>query len=156
MTALKALRIGRSTGRDATSPCNLPKAMKLPVRVTEPTIVEAMMVTTVTEFSIGGAALSRSNSAAATNAETPPPNPLKTATICGMAVICTVRDMYTPITEPTTRPMIIHSGSTMSAFTRVNTTARSMPTAESMLPERAVAGERSRISPRMNNAPAIM
>ena len=87
------MRIGRSKGREATSPCNLPKAMKLPVSVTEPTIVEAMMVTTVTEFSIGGASLSLINSAAATRAEAPPPNPLKTATIWGMAVIWTVLAM---------------------------------------------------------------
>ena len=73
-----------TTGADLISPCSLPKATRLPVKVTAPmnrlTTMEMMT-------SILGSPVSRLYSANATSADAPPPSPLKSATIWGMAVI---------------------------------------------------------------------
>ena len=51
-----------------------------------------------------GSGAIRWNSAAAMRAAAPPPTPLKSATICGIAVIFTRRAETTPITVPTAMP----------------------------------------------------
>ena len=50
---------------------------------------------------------SRWNSAAAISAAAPPPTPLNSATICGIAVIFTLRAETTPMTAPTAIPTMI-------------------------------------------------
>ena len=68
---------GNTIGWPLIKPCNLPKAIKLPVKVRVPIKTEILMVEIVKVV------ISQpfKNSAAATNAEAPPPNPLKIATI---------------------------------------------------------------------------
>ena len=46
------------------------------------------------------------NSPSATSAAAPPPTPLNSATICGIAVIFTVRAPTTPIAAPIAPPTI--------------------------------------------------
>ena len=47
-------------------------------------------------------------SADATNADAPPPNPLKIPTISGMAVMATRRAEITPIRAPIAKPIMIN------------------------------------------------
>ena len=54
-----------------------------------------------------GSPAGRWYSAAAISAAAPPPTPLNSATICGIAVIRTARAETTPITVPTAIPATI-------------------------------------------------
>ena len=56
-------------------------------------------------FSVGFAPLM--NSRLATSAAAPPPRPLKSATICGIAVIFTEYAPSAPMTRPMTIPMMM-------------------------------------------------
>ena len=47
------------------------------------------------------------NSAPPTSSEAPPPNPFRSATICGIAVIFTARAIQRPSADPTTSPAAI-------------------------------------------------
>ncbi len=67
------------------------------------------MLTDVSSRSCSPTSSLRRNSAPPTVSDAPPPNPLRSATICGIAVIFTVRAMYNPIAEPTTSPATITS-----------------------------------------------
>ena len=87
-------------GRPGRIPCNLANATKLPVRVIAPIAAEKP---TDTSVSIAIEVVER-NSAAATNAEAAPPNPLNAATSCGMPVISTRFASSTPMAPPTTSP----------------------------------------------------
>ena len=88
------------------------------------------------------------NSTHAMSATAPPPTPLNSATICGIAVIFTLRAAGTPTTVPIDdaeddqAPVAdaVGSGS-------VATTAMAMPTAAMRLPRTAVVGPVSPRSP---------
>ena len=84
--------------------CSLPNAMFEPQKETEPTMAAKRIGTAV---SSGRAPLAWRNSAQAISATAPPPTPLKSATIWGIAVIFTLRAAGTPITVPTTTPSTI-------------------------------------------------
>ena len=92
------------------------------------------------------------------SATAPPPTPLNSATICGIAVIFTLRALGTPITVPTIRPPAISrkSAPSRSGSSSVATTAIAMPTAAILLPWTAVVGLVSRDSPVMNRLNATM
>ena len=81
-----------------------------------------------------------------------PPKPLNSATISGIAVICTRRAAAAPIAPPTAKPIRIHWYSTMPWSSRAATIATSMPMDETMFPRLAVAGEPSCFRPKMNRA----
>ena len=66
----------------------------------------------------------------------------------------TLRAANSPMAEPTTTPAMIVPKPRMSRWNSVATIASSMPTAATVLPDRAVAGELSRFSPAMNRAAA--
>ena len=100
---MKVFWRGNVTGFPVTMPCSLPKAIRLPEKVTAPISVLSTIVTPASVPSAGPAPPARTNSAAATAADAPPPKPLKTATSCGMAVIC----MYRARTPPTAAPATI-------------------------------------------------
>ena len=99
------------------------------------------------------------NSRLATSAAAPPPRPLKSATICGIAVIFTeyapIAPMTSPIDDadgdervietPALRPDIV-AGRVYAA----SSNAMNMPAAATRLPRRAVFGERSSLMPMMN------
>ncbi len=57
--------------------------------------------------SVGRSPPESRNSAQAIRATAPPPTPLKSATICGIAVIFTLRAAGTPTAVPMTRPSTI-------------------------------------------------
>ena len=89
--------------------CSLPKAMRLPEKVTSPISVPSMMVTATSLGMPSAVSRSLTNSEAAMRADAPPPRPLKTATICGIAVILIVRARTPPTTAPTSMPTPISS-----------------------------------------------
>ena len=134
--------------------------MRLPVRVTHPTIPERPIATQVAYNSTPGSGMLDSwsllrTSDKPTSADAPPPKPLNKATNSGISVIPTRVAMKYPMVEPITNPPIINSypiTSSVYIFTSVTSTARSMPYAPSMLPCGAVLGLDSLLIPRMNNA----
>ena len=82
ISALTAFWSGNTTGLPVISPCSLANATRLPDRVTAPISIEIPMVTPPNRSSDSAAAwLMRTNSAPATTAEAPPPEPLKMPTI---------------------------------------------------------------------------
>ena len=73
------------------------------------------------------------NSADATNAEAPPPNPLNIATISGMAVIATLIADIDPIMAPNNIPPRTHSNGIASILNRVAIMAINIPKADRKL-----------------------
>ena len=59
----------------------------------------------------------------AMSATAPPPTPLNSATICGIAVIFTLRAAGTPTAVPMATPMTISTQSPMPGYSSVATTA---------------------------------
>jgi hypothetical protein len=128
---------GSMIGRPGMTSCSFPNAMFEPQKETEPMIAAKRI----------GISCSRSrcpsawrNSAHATSATAPPPTPLNSATICGIAVIFTFRAAGTPTTVPITTPRTISSQSPICSLSRVAATATAIPTAAILFPWRAVAG----------------
>ena len=80
------------------------------------------------------------NSTHAIRATAPPPTPLNSATICGIAVIFTLRAAGTPIAVPIAMPMMIRPQLPNPGWSSVATTAMAMPTAAMRLPRTAVRG----------------
>ena len=83
---------------------------------------------------------------------------MNSATICGIAVIFTLRAAGTPTAVPIARPAKISRKSEPSraGFSSVATTATSMPTAAILLPWTAVVGLVSFARPVMNSPNATM
>jgi len=98
--------------------------------------------------------MNRRYSAEATSAEAAPPKPFNKATICGMAVICTVRAKTAPMAEPMMMPMMMSSKPRMLRSKAVVMMATNIPIAATVLPERAVAGWLSRLRPKMKQTAA--
>ena len=88
---------GKITGRVVINSCNFKKVTIEPLKEMQPT-------TTVNTVAITSATVAPSPkwrySTIATSAAAPPPTPLKSATSCGICVICTMRAAGTPITKP--------------------------------------------------------
>ena len=96
------------------------------------------------------------NSTRLMSATAPPPTPLNSATICGIAVIFTLRAAGTPTAVPMTTPTTISGQSPMRSSSSVAITAIAMPPAATWLPRTAVRGPRSMCRPMMNIANATM
>ena len=129
----------------------MPKAIALPENDTAP-ITSARSVGRVTPN--GGvprpAPSSRENSRIDTSAAAPPPAPLNSATICGIAVILTIRAPAKPATPPTSIPATITgTPPCTSCVKNVAMTATSIPAAAMRLPITAVVGEERPFNPRM-------
>ena len=90
------------------------------------------------------------------SATAPPPTPLNSATICGIAVMRTERALGIPTAVPITSPTAIRPQSSMRWSIRVAMTAIAMPTAATWLPRTAVRGPRSMCSPAMKSEKATM
>ncbi len=89
-------------------------------------------------------------SCAAMSAAEPPPMPLKSATICGIAVMRTSRADTAPMTVPMTIGGMMKTQLLVPPISpKVMPMTSSMPTAATRLPRRAVAGERSSWMPNM-------
>ena len=95
---------GSWIGRPGRISCSLPKAMFEPQKETDPMIAENSIGISVSR---GRSPPAWRNSAHAISATAPPPTPLKSATICGIAVIFTLRAAGTPTAVPMTRPITI-------------------------------------------------
>jgi hypothetical protein len=96
------------------------------------------------------------NSTSETSAAAPPPTPLNSATICGIAVILTLRAPTAPIAAPTAPPTaMIHQPVTTSLRSSVTMIATAIPAAPTWLPRRACLGEERKCSARMNAAIGI-
>jgi len=84
-------------------------------------------------------------------ATAPPPTPLNSATICGIAVMCTRRAAGIPIAVPSTSPTTISHGVEEPSHTwgvsSVATTAIAIPVAAIRLPRTAVRGPVSPLIP---------
>jgi hypothetical protein len=98
---------GARIGRPGTSSCSFPNATRLPQKLTEPTTAEKRIPMRSSPGSRPGSPAARWYSAAAISAAAPPPTPLNSATICGIAVIRTARAETTPMTVPTAIPATI-------------------------------------------------
>ena len=85
---LKMFWPGNVIGRPLRSSCSFAKAIIEPANEIEPISAES---TVETEAVVARPAVAMWNSASATSAAAPPPTPLNRATICGIAVIFTVR-----------------------------------------------------------------
>ena len=90
------------------------------------------------------------------SATAPPPTPLNSATICGIAVIFTLRAAGTPTAVPSATPSTIRPQLPSSGFSSVAITAIAMPTAAMRLPRTAVVGPESPRRPWMKSANATM
>ncbi len=82
------------------------------------------------------------NSASATSAAAPPPTPLNSATICGIAVIFTRRAATAPNVPPIAEPTTIRQYESTCSFASVTTIAIAMPTAPIQFPRRASSATR--------------
>src|SRR5439155_23572459 len=132
---------------------SLANATMLPANDTEPM---TMLKTLGNTSAKGGCTPNFSSSATATSAAAPPPTPLKRATICGMAVMRTMRAPTVPISMPIMSPTAVISKPACVKW-RSGTVAPSaitMPAAAVKLPLRAPLGELSCFRPRMNSAAA--
>ncbi len=96
----------------------------------------------------------RRNSAPPTRSDAPPPKPFNSATICGIAVIFTVRAIQMPSAVPTTMPAMMISYETICRSNRVMTIAISIPIPDRRFPCRAVAGLFSFLRPMMKRTAA--
>ena len=97
-----------------------------------------------------GAGASLWNSASATSAAAPPPTPLNSATICGIAVIFTRRAATAPNAPPIARADDDQPGDVHARLQRASRRSRPpCPTAPIQLPRRAVAGDERNRSARM-------
>ena len=89
------------------------------------------------------------NSESATRAAAPPPTPLNRATICGIAVIFTVRAPTIPMTEPIRPPTTMSSQFEIPSSASVVAIATTIPAPPTQLPFRACFGEERKRSARM-------
>jgi hypothetical protein len=105
-----------------------------------PISAERMIETLMSPWSRPGSGARLWNSASEIRAAAPPPTPLNSATICGIAVIFTRRAATAPNTPPTTMPTRISQTLSICFCANVTPTAISIPTAPIQLPRRAVAG----------------
>ncbi len=88
------------------------------------------------------------NSASETSAAAPPPTPLNSATICGIAVIFTRRAATAPKAAPMAPPRIITQPTCTPVCRAVTTIASAIPAAPILLPSRACLGEERKRSAR--------
>src|ERR1700674_362867 len=140
-------------GVPVISSWSLAKATMLPANETEPI---TMLKTLGNAAAKEGCWPKLSSSATATSAAAPPPTPLKRATICGMAVIFTMRAPMLPTAAPMTTPiaMMITPEVVKRSSGSVAASAITMPTAAMRLPLRAPLGELSCFKPRMKQTAA--
>ncbi len=96
------------------------------------------------------------NSTRLISATAPPPTPLNSATICGIAVIFTLRAAGMPTAVPITIPITISAQSPIRSSSSVPTSAIPIPTAATWLPRTAVRGPRTIRRPAMKSAKPTM
>ncbi len=133
-TALTACWPLYVTGRPVIHSCSFRKAMIDPEKLTAPIIALMTSETTTSRLKLGpppapGANSLTRNSAVEMSAAAPPPAPLKSATICGIAVIFTLSAEYKPMAPPTSTPTAMAHQPTPSICQIAAMMASSMPAA---------------------------
>ena len=121
----------------------------LPENETLPISAESTIARLVSTWRLPGAGMRVWNSAIEISAAAPPPTPLNSATICGIAVIFTRRAATAPKPPPRTIPSPISQKLPMPFWANVTTIASSMPAAPTWLPRLAVAGDERKRRARM-------
>ena len=91
-------------GRPEISSCSFANATSEPENEIDPISAESAVEVAST---VVKSPAKRWNSSSAISAAAPPPTPLKRATICGIAVIFTVRAPTSPTAPPATIPIAI-------------------------------------------------
>jgi hypothetical protein len=136
----------KTTGLELTQPCSLPAAISEPEKVTGPTMT-SRTVAIITRLERPAPPARRTKPPTATRAAAPPPTALKMLTTCGTSVILTRRAMTSPAAAPpapptdsTIHPVVVIVASWMMLVSAA-ATATIMPSQDSRLPLRAVAGE---------------
>src|SRR6266540_3711377 len=119
-------------------PWSFPNAIALPENETLPMMSPSIVLRTAPQLTALPVSIACVYSRIDTSAAEPPPAPLNSATICGMAVIFTRRPPATPATAPTAIPPAVSAIPAPpyfwnSAAAKVNATARSMPAARPLL-----------------------
>ncbi len=131
---------GYVIGRPLISSWSFANAIIEPANEIEPISPESAIAAAMSIFGRPGSGRMRCSSASAISAAAPPPTPLNSATICGIAVIFTLRAATAPKPPPISIPSASAHQLVPPVFTHVTTTAMSMPTAPIWLPRRACAG----------------
>ena len=137
-------------GRPRISSWSFANATIDPANEIAPIRPESAIASAMSIFGRPGSGRIRWSSASAIKAAAPPPTPLNSATICGIAVIFTRRAATAPKPPPMTIPITIAHQLALPALIQVTTIATSMPTAPIWLPRRACAGLERKRSARMN------
>jgi len=94
-------------GRPPISSWSFANAIIEPANEIEPMSAESTMPAAMSTFGRPGSGRIRCSSASEMSAAAPPPTPLNSATICGIAVIFTLRAATAPKPPPTTMPSAI-------------------------------------------------
>ena len=142
-------------GRPPISSWSFAKATIEPVNEMEPISAERTMASEMSAFGWPGGGRTRCSSASAIKAAAPPPTPLNSATICGIAVICTLRAATAPKPPPISIAIAIAHQLVEPTLTQVTTIASTIPAAPIWLPRRARAGLERKRSARTNETIVI-
>ena len=146
---------GNTTGREVIRSWSLAKVTIEPANDTAPMAIVNAVAARLNHESWPPASITCCSSRRATSDAAPPPTPLKSATIWGIWVICTVRAPYTPPTVPIAIAIRIGtwwwrwSSGQKKGIVHATTAA----TAPSRLPLRAVLGPERPLSARMKQTP---
>src|SRR4051812_6760053 len=156
MSPLTTCWPGNVIGWPLISSCNFANATIEPANEIEPISAERTVEMPRSTPTLPAIAQTVWNSTSDTSAAAPPPTPLNSATICGIAVIFTLRAPTAPITPPISPPTaMIHQPVTTSSRSSVTTIATAMPAAPTWLPRRAWRGDERNRSARMKHAIGI-
>ena len=137
-------------GRPPISSWSLAKATIEPANEMEPISAEKAIPAETSSVGVPGSGRTLCSSASAISAAAPPPTPLKSATICGIAVICTLRAATAPKPPPITIAIAIAHQLVDPILIHVTTIASTIPAAPIWLPRRACAGLERKRSARTN------
>ena len=135
---------------------SLRKAMFEPQKEIDPMIAANSIGISVSSGGLPPSSSASRYSTRLISATAPPPTPLNSATICGIAVIFTLRAAGIPTAVPIARPTTSSGQSPIRSSSSVATTAIAMPAAAMRLPRTAVRGPRNMCRPRMNIEKATM
>ena len=136
---------GKTIGRPLTSSCSFANATSEPEKEIEPMSAESAIDSASSQTRTPSSSW---NSASATSAAAPPPTPLNRATICGIAVIFTLRAPMRPTTLPIAAATTISAQFEMPSMSSVVAIATSIPTPPIQFPRRACFGEERKRSAR--------
>src|SRR6266542_2332115 len=129
------------TSASRWGPTSAPMATRLPANDTAPISAESMIAIPMSALIRPGSGATSWKSASATSAAAPPPTPLKSATICGIAVIFTARAAYAPIGADASITIRIDQSLWTPRWAKVAAMAIPIPAAPIRFPSGAVFGE---------------